>query len=82
MSENATRIIELLTPPEGYVLVKVDSSTKNANILFKLNEENTKDWHLQGEVLNAAGEDTRQELYLYRDGGDFQSLLSRIRREV
>ena len=56
-----------LKPPEGYRLYTVDASIEGrASIMFVLKDELRKDWHLQGEVLNAAGDDLRQPLFITR----------------
>lgn len=70
---------ELLMPPDGYRLSTLDASTGNARIMFKLYGQREKDWHLSGEVLNSAGEDTREELYLSRTIKDFSSFLDTLR---
>lgn len=54
-----------LTPPAGYRLYTLDASIKGRwSIMFELLAKD--DWHLQGEVLNAAGEDIREPLYVTR----------------
>jgi hypothetical protein len=58
---------EELKPPQGYRLYTVDASIEGrASIMFILKKELRDDWHLQGEVLNAAGEDIRQPLFITR----------------
>lgn len=78
-TEAANVLLTSLLPPKGYVLSTIDASTGTAHITFKLDSERTQDWHLQGEILNAAGEDIREPLYLIRHIKNFQTLLDTYR---